>query len=122
MKFRRFPILEVSFLKPFVFKTFRIRINKNFQESTELMSRIILIVGLTLFTFSIVQAQTMPNGIATRQQTIQKGKVLRKTAAVKSAYYVNEGTRVDKTPQHPLTDSASRTQPMVTKPFIPIQP
>jgi hypothetical protein len=86
------------------------------------MKRIILIVGLTLFTFSIVQAQTVSNSDATRQQTIQKGKVLRKTATVKTTYYVNGGTRVDKTPQHPLTDSASRTQPMVTKPFIPIQP
>jgi hypothetical protein len=85
------------------------------------MKRIILIVGLTLFTCSIVQAQTLSNGGTTRQQTIQKGKVLRKTAKVKSSYYVNGGTRVDKTPQHPLTDGASRTQPMVTKPFIPIQ-
>ncbi|HXL73677.1 MAG TPA: hypothetical protein VN963_08645 [bacterium] len=85
------------------------------------MKQIILIAGLTLFTFSIVQAQTQSNGGATRQQTIQKGKLLRKTATVKSAYYVNGGTRVNKTPHHPLTDSASRTQPMVTKPFIPAE-
>lgn len=85
------------------------------------MKQIILIAGLTFFAFSNVQAQTPSNGVASRQQTIQKGKVLRKTATVKTAYHVNGGTRVNETPKHPLTDSASRTQPMVTKPFIPIQ-
>ena len=85
------------------------------------MKQIILIVGLTLFTSSIVQAQTAANESPTRQQTLQKGKVLRKKAAVKPAYYVNGGTRINNAPQHPLADSASLTQPMVTKPFLPLQ-
>jgi hypothetical protein len=83
--------------------------------------QIILIAGLTFFSFSILKAQTTSNGIATRQQTIQKGKVLRKTGKIKSVYYVNGGSRINKTPKHPLTDSASRIQPMVTKPLIPVQ-
>jgi hypothetical protein len=85
------------------------------------MKRIILIVGLTLYTSSIVQAQTTTNDSPTRQQTLQKGKVLRKKATVKPAYYVNGGTRINNAPQHTLTDGASRTQPMVTKPLIPLQ-
>jgi hypothetical protein len=85
------------------------------------VKKIILIVGLTLFAFSSVRAQTPSNGVASRQQSIQKGKVLRKTATVKTAYHVNGGTRINETPKHPLTNSASRIQPMVTKPFIPSQ-
>jgi len=86
------------------------------------MKRIISIVGLTLFISSIVQAQTLANNSPTRQQTLQKGKVLRKKAAVKSAYHVNGGTRLNEVPKHPQTDGAPRTQPMITKPLIPPQP
>ncbi len=86
------------------------------------MKQIILIVGLALFISSIVQAQTSANNSSTRQQTLRKGKVLRKKAVVKSAYYVNEGTRLNEVPKHPQTDGAPRTQPMITKPLIPPQP
>jgi len=86
------------------------------------MKQIILIAGLTLFISSIVGAQTTTNDSPTRQQTLQKGKVLRKKATVKPAYYVNGGTRLDKVPKHPQTDGSPRTQPMITKPLIPPQP
>jgi hypothetical protein len=85
------------------------------------MKQTILIAVLTLLSFSFVQAQTQTNNGSTRNQTIQKGKVLRKTATVKTAYHANGGTRVNKTPKHPLTTNAPRTQPIVTKPLAPVQ-
>jgi hypothetical protein len=85
------------------------------------MKQVILIAVLTLLSFSFVKAQTQTNSSPTRNQTIQKGKVLRKTATVKTAYHVNGGTRVGTTPKHPLTASAPRTQPIVTKPLVPVQ-
>jgi hypothetical protein len=83
------------------------------------MKRIISIAVLTLLTVSFVQAQI--NGGSTRNQTIKKGNVLRKTATVKTAYKANGGTRINNTPKHPLTANAPRTQPIVTKPLPPAQ-
>ena len=85
------------------------------------MKTIISIAVLTLLTVSFVQAQTQPNGAPTRNQKIKNGNVLRKTATVKTAYHANGGTRVNKSPKHPLTDGAPRTQPIVTKPLPPVQ-
>jgi hypothetical protein len=85
------------------------------------MKTIISTAVLTLLTISFVQAQTPTNGSSTRNQTIQKGKVLRKTATVKSAYHANGGTRVNNAPKHSLTAAAPRTQPIVTKPLPPSQ-
>ncbi len=85
------------------------------------MKRIILIAGLTLFAFSFVEAQTLSTGSATRQQTIQKGKVLRKTSKSRNAYHTNNGTRENIVPKHQVTDGSSRIQPMVTKPLPPLQ-
>ena len=84
------------------------------------MRQIILIVGLTLFSFSIVQAQVLSGGGATRQQTIQKGKVLRKSSTHPNTYHANSGTRENTVPLHQLTDGSSRAQPMVTKPLPPV--
>jgi len=85
------------------------------------IKRIILIVSLTLFIVSVVQAQTVSTGGTTRQQTIQKGTVLRKTSKSRNAYHTNNGTRENVVPRHQATDSSSRIQPMVTKPLPPLQ-
>jgi hypothetical protein len=84
------------------------------------MKRIILVVGLTLFGISIVQAQTQSDGTATRKKTIQKGNVLRKKAPTQpNNYHANNGSRSITIHKKPLTTDASRSQPIVTKPLPP---
>jgi hypothetical protein len=86
------------------------------------MKPIVLIVSLTLFSFSIVQAQTLSNGAPTRQQAMQKGRILRKTGKLHAnVYHANNGNRGGAVPKHQLTDNTSRAQPMVLKPLVPPQ-
>ena len=83
------------------------------------MKRIILLIGITLFSISIVSAQTSVNDSATRQLTLQKGKVLRKTSHPKGiVYHGNNGTRDAEIHKKNLIVPGPRTQPMVTKPLV----
>jgi hypothetical protein len=86
------------------------------------MKSIILMASLTLFTITVVQAQTTLDGVPSRKLTLQKGNVLRKKATPQpNNYHVNSGNRTKTIHPQASTSDASRTQPIVTKPLPPVQ-
>ncbi len=85
------------------------------------MTKLILILITTLLGAVNVQAQTDPNSPITRKQTIQKGKVLRKNPPdQKNNYQAKNGTKGLTIQRGQKTAGSSRTEPMVTKPLVPI--